>query len=392
MDQYNVPQHYLRRVQVPALIIGVIALALSVIGAVLNTDRFFQSYLFSVIFWLNVSLGCLGLLMTQYMIIGKWGLTVRRILEAGAMVIPLMFVLFLPLLLDLPGLFKWIVAPPPSAPIMAPKTDYLNVPFFLIRAVVYFACWIVLAYLLNRWSSEQDQTGNEDLTRRMSNLSRGGMIIFFLTITFAAFDWVMSLEPEWSSSIFGALFLSTEGLSGMAFTIIVASYLSRWEPFSEVMTPQRFIDLGNLLLVFIMFWAYINLSQFLIIWSGNLPEEVTWYVHRSENGWQWPIRLILALQFVGPFLALLSRRAKRNVRAMAILSSVILVMHVIEIYWRVVPAFHLEEFSLSWLDFVLPVGIGGVWVAAFLWLLGRKALVPLHDPRTPQLEEAVAHG
>jgi hypothetical protein len=158
------------------------------------------------------------------------------------------------------------------------------------------------------------------------------------------------------------------------------------------MTPQRFNDLGNLLLTFVMFWAYINLSQYLIIWSGNIPEEVTWYVHRSENGWEWPIRLILALQFAGPFLVLLSRRAKRSVRAMTILSAVILVTHVIEIYWRVIPAFHQEAFSLSWLDFALPIGIGGLWIAAFLWLLGRKALVPLHDPRTPQLEEAAAHG
>jgi hypothetical protein len=392
MDQYNAPQEYLRRVRLPALIIGVVALLVSLIGAIFNTDRFFQSYLFAVIFWLNVSLGCLGILMTQYMIHGKWGLSVRRILEAGAMVIPLMFVLFLPLLLHLPGLYKWIATSPKPAPLMAPKSAYLNVPFFLIRALIYFACWITLAYLLNRWSGEQDRTGDEALTRRMSVLSRPGMIIFFLTITFAAFDWVMSLEPDWYSSIFGVLFLSTEGLSGMALTILAAAYLARREPFSEIMTPARFNDLGNMLLVFIMFWAYINLSQFLIIWSGNIPEEVTWYVHRSENGWQWPIRLILALQFAGPFLVLLSRRAKRNVRAMTILAAVILVMHVIEIYWRVVPAFHVEAFSLSWLDIVLPIGIGGLWVAAFVWLLGRKALVPLHDPRTPQLEEAAAHG
>lgn len=383
---------YLRRLQLPALGLGVICLAASAVGAFITPERFFQSYLFSVIFWLDVSLGCLGILMIQYMIFGAWGAVIRRVLEAGTLLVPLMLVLFLPLLLGLPTLYEWIGPGAEQAELLAPKSAYLNLPFFFMRAAGYFVCWIVLAYLLRRWSLNQDRDDDQRWRARLSTLSRPGMILFVLTVTFAAYDWVMSLEPEWYSSIFGALFLAGQGLAGMTLTVMAAAYLARRGPLTHVLTPQRINDLGNLLLAFVMFWAYINLSQFLIIWSGNLPEEVTWYVHRTQNGWEWPIRIVLAFQFAGPFLVLLSRRAKRNLRALTILAAVIFVVHLIEVFWRVIPAFHRESFSLSWLDIVTPLGIGGVWVAGFLWLLGRAALVPLHDPRTPHLQEAVEYG
>ena len=384
-------QPLLRRIQLPALIVGVVGLIACLLGAFVDPARFFQSYLFAEIFWLDMALGGLGILMIQYMIIGYWGTMIRRILEAMAMTLPLLLALFLPLLPGLSTLYPWMRPEAAQVPKLVAKSAYLNGPFFLIRAAIYFAIWIALAYLLNRWSAQQDRTGDPRLAGRMSALSRPGMILFVLTVNFAAVDWMMSLEPEWYSSVFGVLFLAGQGLAGMALAIISASFLSDRGPLADVVTAERFNDLGNLLLAFVMFWAYINLSQYLIIWSGNLPEEVTWYVQRSQGGWEWLIRTVLALEFAGPLLVLLSRRAKRNFRALTTLAAVILVVHLIEVYWRIMPAFS-ERLVVSWLDFAAPLGIGGLWIAAYAWLLARKPLVPLHDPRAAQLEEAAANG
>ncbi len=213
-----------------------------------------------------------------------------------------------------------------------------------------------------------------------------------LTMTFAAIDWVMSIEPHWYSTIYGLIYVAGQGLAGFSVAIIVAALLSRREPLAGAVTPERFGDLGGLLLAFVMFWAYVALSQFLLIWSANLPEEVTWYVRRIQGGWSWVIIFVIAFQFALPFLLLLARRVKRTIPALAGLAGLIMLVHLIDLFWLVVPPFRQDGLSVHWLDLAAPIGIGGLWVAAFAWLLARRPLLPLHDPRAQGLQEATEHG
>ncbi|MEP7187972.1 MAG: hypothetical protein ABI901_02125, partial [Roseiflexaceae bacterium] len=381
------------RVQLPALAVGLLGLAACAAGALLDPGTFFPSYLFALIFWLGVPLGSLAIQMLYHLVGGAWGLPIRRIQEAAALTLPLLLVLFVPLLFGLGWLYAWARPDAVAAdPLLQHKSAYLNPAFFTIRAVIYFAIWIGMAYLLNRWSMEQDRTGDPILADRMRNLSRFGLVAYMLTLTFASIDWVQSIEAHWYSTIYGLIYLAGQGLAGFAFAIIVAALLANRAPLDAEATPARFGDLGGLLLVFVMFWAYVELSQFLLIWSGNLPEEVTWYVQRGQGGWNWIIIVVIALQFFLPFLLLLARRVKQTIPALAGVAGLILVVHLLDLFWLVVPPFRPAGFSIHWLDLAAPIGIGGVWVAAFVWLLGRRPLLPLHDPRNPMLQEAIEHG
>jgi hypothetical protein len=396
MTQNDQARPLIDRIQTLALIAGVVGALLCAVGAFLDMGQFLQSYLFAYMFWIGIALGSMAVSFLYHLVGGAWGFTLRRLLEAAALTLPLMLVLFLPIALDvLSGssrLYEWARPEAAGDPIIQSKALYLNVPFFLVRALLYFAIWIGCAYFLNRWSAEQDRTANPALADRMRLLSRYGLVFYILALTFASVDWVMSIEPHWFSSIFGVLFLAGQGLSSMTFAIAMAGLLSRREPMAQVANPDTFNDLGNLLIAFVAFWAYINLSQYLIIWSGNLPEEVSWYIHRTTGGWVWLIRFVLAFQFAAPLLLLLARRTKRNVRRLATLATAILCVHLVEIFWRIVPSFRQNGLALHWLDLAAPVAVGGIWIAAWAWLLKRRPLVALHDPRAATLREAHSHG
>jgi hypothetical protein len=396
MSQNESVRPQLVRVQRLALIAGAVGLVLCAVGAFLNLGQLLQSYLFAYMFWLGIALGSMAITFLYHMVGGAWGFAIRRLAEAAALTLPLMLVLFLPIAADLlvgpSRLYEWARPEAAGDPIIQGKAGYLNVPFFLLRALLYFALWIGMAYTLNRWSGEQDRTADAALADRMRLLGRYGLVVYVLSLTFAAVDWVMSTEPHWFSSIFGVLFLAGQGLSGMAFMIVTAGLLSRREPLAQVTSVHAFNDLGNLLLAFVMFWTYINLSQYLIIWSGNLPEEVPWYIHRTQGGWEWLIRFVLVFQFFLPLLVLLSRRTKRSIGRLTTLAAVILCVHLVEVFWRIVPSFRPDGLEVAWTDIVAPIAIGGIWIAAFVWLLGRRSLVALHDPRAPTLQEAHGHG
>lgn len=393
MSQNDLTRSRLDRVQWLALLVGAAGLAACALGASFSPAQFFQSYLFAYLFWLGIALGSLGVTMLYHLVGGAWGFVVRRPQEAAAMTLPLLALLFVPLLFGLRDLYLWarpeVVA---GDPLLQHKSPYLNVPFFMVRTAVYFAIWIAIAYLLNRWSLAQDRTDDPALARRMRDVSRFGLVLYFLAVTFAFIDWVMSIEPHWFSTIYGLIYVAGQGIAGFSFGIIAAGLLSSRTSIGEVVTPARFNDLGNLLLAFVMFWAYVTLSQYLLIWSGNLPEEVVWYVRRSQGGWTWVIVFVIAFQFALPFLLLLARRTKSTVRVLAALATVIILVHLVDLFWLVTPPFRQAGVSIHWLDLAAPVGIGGVWVAAFVWLLKRKSLLPLHDPRDPRLREAFDHG
>jgi len=379
-----------------ALAIGIVALGLCVVGAFFNRQQFFRSYLTGYVFWLGVPLGCLGIVMIHHLVGGTWGFMIQRPLEAAIQTFPVMAALFLPLLFGLRDLYIW--ARPDAVAhdiVLQQKTLYLNIPFFVTRAALYFAIWILVGSFLTKWSREQDLTGDPALVERLQTLSGPGLVLYGLTVTFSTIDWLMSLEPRWYSTIYGMIFMVSDGLVALAFVIGVAFFLSRREPLSEVIAPWVFQDLGNLLLAFVMLWAYLSFSQFLLLWVENLDKEIPWYLHRMAGGWGGIAVALIAIQFALPFLLLLSRTVKRKAAALFAVAVVIGTMHLIELFWFVAPTFHPEGFTLHWTTVLAPVGIGGLWFSAFLWRLQSRSLLPFRDPRFVAIIEErdlVSHG
>jgi len=374
--------HVLRRWQRPAMMIGAGGLVLSVLGALIWPQQFFQAWLVAYMFWLGMALGSMGILMLQYITGGRWGAALRRPLEAGASTVPLMAVLFIPIAIGLRALYEWadpsIVA---HDPILQHKSPYLNTPFFLARAVAYFVIWTILARKLVAWSKQQDETGHtEKIGRNFHFLSRGGLMLYALTMTFAAIDWAMSLESHWFSHIYGVLFTGGQILTAMTAMIAVSSVLSLERGAAKVLTPERFHDLGKLLLAFIMVWAYFHLSQFLIMWSANLPEEVPWYTARTTGGW-YPVSVLLVLaHFVLPFIVLLSRQVKRDPRVLGMVAVAMVVIRFIDVYWLITPSFSPGDFTLHPLHLTALVGIGGIWASMYLGSLVARPIIAFNDP------------
>jgi hypothetical protein len=380
------PQY--ERVQQGSLVAGVVLLGISVALGFSNWTQFFRSYLVAFIFWTGMGLGCMAILMLHHMVGGTWGFALRRLLESGAKTVRLMAVLAIPLLLIVPKLYSW--ATPAGRDEMTPfKRFYLSRPFFTGRTIFYFAAWIALIYFLNKFSAEQDRTGEPGILRRLQNISGPGLLIYGLTMTYASVDWAMSLEPKWFSTIYGMIFMVTQALSATALVTVVVMFLSDRKPLSEIVTPLLFNDFGNLLLVFTMLWAYLSFSQYLIIWAGNLQDEIPWYVARASGGWAWVALALIVFHFTIPFFLLLMRFIKRRKRVLASLAAGLIVMSIIDIYWLTVPAFEPKgpEFHLT--DYGTLIGIGGLWMWLFLSQLRKRPLLPLHDPR---LEEVLHHG
>jgi hypothetical protein len=386
---YNPPAE-LKRLSMSALLVGAVFMLLLLIGAFINRGQFFHAYLVGFIFWIGITLGSLALLMLQHLTGGAWGLVIRRVLEASTQTLPLMLILFIPIIFGLKNIYRWT---DPSfmqtTAALQQKVRFLNPSFFILRGVLYFAFWSLLALLLNWFSLEQDRTGQKRIRKRLQMVSGPGLALLIFSITFASIDWVMSLEPKWMSTIFGLIFVAAWSLSALAFTIIVMSWLSKRAPMDRVAQPRHFHDWGNLLLALVMLWTYFAFSQYLLIWSGNLAEETTWYVARNHGGWGMIALAIVILQFAFPFLSLLSRAAKKSSEKLARLALLILIMRVLDVIWLIEPAFNPERFHLSWMDIVAPIGIGGIWVAAFAWRLQTRAMVPLNDPQLEQALEQV---
>lgn len=374
------------------LTVGVAGALLCAAGGFMNAEQFFRSYLFGFMFWFNLTLGCLAGVMTHNLTGGDWGVATRRQLEAGMRVLPLMALLFLPILFGVPKIYEW--ANPEHvahSAILQQKAGYLNQSFFGIRAFVYFSIWLTLANLLYKWSGELERNPNLGIVRRMENLSGPGILIFFLTSTFAAFDWVMSLEPHWYSTIYGLLFVVGQGLAMLAFMIAVTTWLSNRGALSEAVGTKNFHDLGKLMHGFVVLWTYGSFSQFLIIWSANLPEETIWYAHRIAGGWKLVAIGLAIFHFLVPFFLLLIRNNKMKSNILVKIAGLILFMRFVDLYWFISPSFNTEGPSFHWLDLAAPVGIGGLWLSTFYGQLKKRSLAPLPDPFT-EAEQAMEHA
>ena len=371
-----------------SLLAGIFGLGIGSVGWLLDPAQFFQSYLIAYIFWVTISLGCLGLAMLHHMSRGAWGIVIRRPLEAAAATIfPLMTVLFVPLLFGLHDLYEWTHEEVmQSSPALEWKLPYLNEPRFLTFTAVYFAAWGFLAWRLRSLSKRQDETEKGAFFRRLQGWSAVGFLALALTMTLASVDWLMSLDPHWFSSIFGLWFFTGSGLSGLAFITLVAGWLAKRAPMARLFDRKHFHDYGKLLFAFVMLWAYLSFSQLLLIWSGNLPEEIPFYLARLETDWLLMSVFLLLGQFVVPFLILLSATIKQRKRTLAKVALWILAMRWVDYAWHVVPTLefiHGEDGTLLpslWIDLALMAGIGGVWLWYFFRSLDRRPLLPVNDP------------
>jgi len=387
-SSYNPPEDLagLRR---NALIAGVVGLVPTVAGAFLSPQQFYRSYLVAFLFWLGVALGSLGILALHHLTGGAWGLMIRRILEAAARTSPVFAILFLPVFLGRGHLFPWADAAKVAAShVLTHRQGYWQVPFFLGRAAFYFLVFWAVSALLSSFSKRQDETADPALVRKMQFVAGPGLMAYAVTSTFAAFDWLMSLNDRWFSSLYGVWFMEGQVLSALAFVILVTLFLSSRAPMEGVYQPRHFHDYGKLLLAFTMLWAYLSVSQFLIIWSGNLPEEITWYKGRIEGSWAAFSLILVFLHFVAPFVLLLSANLKKDVKRLSIVASLLFVMRWVDLYWQAAPAFW-PAFHMSWLDVTSTLAIGGIWVWLFVGQLQKRPLLPVNDPQLPQ---ALAHA
>jgi len=377
--------------QKTAGIVGIIGVLIAAAGFVIDRGQFLRSYLFAYLFWTGTAIGGMAILLLHHVVGGRWGMMIRRMCEAGARTLPFMGALLIPILLFIPDLYPWARREAAQDANIQAKAAYLNVPFFIGRAVFYFAIWFLYSYLLSKWSAEQDRTGDTRLIDKMRSVSAPGLLVFVVTTSFAFIDWIMSLEPHWFSTIYGAMFLIGQVLQCFAFFIALVIILSRRPPLKDYMTPQHLHDLGNMMFAFTMLWAYLSFSQFLIIWAGNLPEEIPWYIRRLNGGWGAIAVTLVIFHFCVPFVVLLQRGVKRTPNLLFNMCLLMLLVRLVDVYWVVEPSFYDRQLRVSWMDFVMPVAIGGVWLALFFGQLKSRPLVPFRDPRLREVpKETVA--
>jgi hypothetical protein len=355
--------------------------ACAILGAA-NPKQFFFSWLVSFLFFLSLALGALFFVLIQYATQGGWGIVVRRIGETVFATVPVMAALFVPLLFGLHDLYSWSV--PGAAEhdaLLRWKAPFLNVPFFLIRAALYFGLWSFIALLYYGLSRGQDATGDPAVSARLRGLAGPAIIVLALTQTFASIDWIVSLTPRWYSTMFGVYFFAGSFVGFIALLSVVAPAMRRARLLDTVISAEHLHDIGKFLFAFTAFWAYIAFSQFFLIWYANLPEETFWFKARLEGSWMTISLLLMAGHFGIPFFYLMGRAVKRRGGTLAVGGTWLLAMHFMDLYWQVMPTLHPEGISPSILDLAAFVAIGGCFVAAASWLMRRQALVPLRDPR-----------
>ena len=381
------PPAALARVQSTALIVGVVGLLGLAAGFVMNREQFFQSYLTGWIYWLVIAIGCLGWSMIQHLTGGTWALVLRRALEAASRTLPLLLVLALPFLLGMGDIFPWARPEAVDDDLIQKKVGYLNVGFFWVRVLICFGIWMALTYTLSSNSRKQDETGDPATTVRMRLISGPGVVLLVLSATVASWDWLMSTEPHWFSSLYGFWFVSSTALAALAFATVCAWWLYQRDPMQGVFKIKHFHDYGKLHLALTMFWAYMALSQFLITFSGNVPEFTVWYIHRNTHGWKAYTVFLVVFHFFVPFLILLSAKLKKNPSRLVLVSLWMLFMRWVDLYWQTAPNFH-EGLTIHLLDLAAVVGVGGLWIWFFVGQLKQRSLLPVNDP---YLKEVLGH-
>ena len=381
------------KVQRSVLFVGIAALALSLVGLFTDATHFWQSYLFAFIFWSGLAIGCLGIFFLHNVVGGNWGVAIRRLVESGVKTLPLVLLFAIPIFFALGTLYKWTDAGYRAEHFATGhKAAYLNPVWFIIRTLLYFAIWIASGFRILTMANEHDRTGDRALFQRIKKRSAPALLVFVITTSLAFIDWIMSLESDWYSTIYGWMFTVGEVLLTFSFLVAVLVLLSKREPFSSFLTRQHYHDLGNLMLAFTMLWAYMSFSQFLIIWAENLPDEIPWYIRRFSGGWGYVGWTIAIFHFFIPFFLLLQRFVKKNASRLRTLAIWIIIMRILDVFWVVEPAFRQRGLEVYWTDIVALIGLGGIWLAYFIWNLKSRPLLAAHDPRDTYSLVATTHG
>jgi hypothetical protein len=379
-----------------ALVVGLVFGVAAVFLALTRPDEFYRAYLLGFLCWLGVALGSMAIIMIRHLTGGGWGVVVRRIMGAAMRTLPLLALLFIPVILGMRKVYIW--AQPLTniedkhlrEHLEQITQTYLTVNGFVLRAVFYFAVWNLLSFLLTKWSKEGDSPAARDNTDRFKAVSGPGLILYGFTVSFAAIDWVMSLDPSWVSTIFGLVILIGQVLSAMCFAVVIERILFDYKPMSEMLTPDFVHDHGKWMLAFTMVWAYFNFSQWLIIWAGNLPSEITFYMTRLHGGWASVGLFLVLFAFAIPFAALLSRPFKRNIRKLVWLAAWLMLMRYLDLFWIIEPNFS-KTFTVTVSDAVVPIAIGGIWFWFFFRNLASLPLLPAYDAQAREVLEP-AHG
>jgi hypothetical protein len=373
-----------KKISQRSLVIGGIFAVISVILAFIRPDEFYRAYLLGFMCWLGVALGSMAILMIRHLTGGGWGTVIRRILGAAMRTLPLLFALFIPMFFGIRKVYIWaqplgnIEDKHLREHLEQITQTYLTVNGFIIRAIFYFAVWNVLSFLLSKWSMQTDTPNAPDNSARFKAVSGPGLILYGFTISFAAIDWIMSLDPSWISTIFGLIILIGDVLSAMCFAVVVERILFNYKPMSEMLRPDFVHDHGKWMLAFIMVWAYFNFSQWLIIWAGNLPAEITFYLRRLNGGWGYIGLILVLFHFVIPFATLLSRPFKRDIRKLVWVAVLLLFMGWLDLLWIIEPTFS-KTLAITVADVVVPVAIGGIWLWYFFRNLASLPLLPAYD-------------
>ncbi len=373
----------LERLKSAGAVAGALGLAALAVGYAADPSQFFRSYLFGYLFWICVALGGLALTLIGHQSGGRWALVTRRLSEAAARTLPALALLFVPIALGLGRLYPWAAPEAAHDPLVQQKAAYLNGPFFLGRAALYFAVWSLLAHLTSKWSRQLDGGPDPAVERRRRMLSGCGQVALALTITFMSVDWAMSLDPHWFSTVYGVWFMIGSLLSGITFVAVVLGLSGAEPPFAGVVGKDDFHDLGKLTFAFLMFWAYIGFSQFLIIWSANLPEEIPWYLRRFQGGWEWLILAVVVLHFALPYALLLSQDVKRHAGRLRAVAAWILVMRAVDLFWLVAPdssGHGAHGLHVHWMDVAAWAGLGGLFLFLYALQLKSRPLLPVGDP------------
>ncbi len=369
--------------------VGFSGLIVSTFGLFNNADQFFHSYLVAFLFWLSIGLGALFFTLINNISGSIWNIVLRRIYETIMAVLPVFIVLFLPLLFGIPNLFNWSNPEVVAADVLlSGKSAFLNVPFFIIRSGIYLFSWAILSRKLYQLSIKQDN-GSTTIIHRLKRISAPSIFLFALTVSFAAFDWIMALDANWYSTIFGVYFFSGSFVAALTSLTIIIFYIQKKGYLTDLITTEHYHDLGRFVFGFVVFWAYIAGSQYFLIWYGNIPEETVWFLHRWEGSWKIFSMFLILIHLVIPFLVLIFRAAKRNPLILVIISLLILIGHYADLYWQVMPNLHHHNVHLSWLDLSTMVGLGGICIGLFWGKIGRAKLVPINDPR---LSESINIG
>jgi len=387
-QEYKAPAS-VNRLQSGGLFVGGVAALLGIFGWLKAPADFSRAYIFSYMLILGLTLGSLGLLMLQHLTGGIWGIVIRRPLEAASRNLPIVAALFLPIVFGMKFLYSgnaeetgWLNAPKTGEHALTSwQQGYLTSNWFVIRAVIYFAIWIVLMLAFNAWSKSQDQQSDgEGLKQKMKAVAAPGIILYILAMTFAAIDWVMSLSPRWASTIYGFIFVAGQAIAAMALMIAIIVLLAGSEPFNGVIKKRHLHDLGKWLFAFNMLWAYFAFSQLLIIWSGNQPEEISFYRSRLNGQWGVVAVIVLLFSFAIPFLLLLSKDVKKTASVVSKIAVWMIFMRLVDLYWMTKPEF-TERALPTWLDIVVPIALVGLWLGFFAMNLKQRPLLPLGDPK-----------